>query len=222
MSASKSNSNNGKLRLHDEVGLPIDGLPLQVQTFINEIASKYDCPSEFVVAAVFSAVSTVIGKRIIIYDGFYTNPLEIWLTIVAPSGSNKTAPSKEVFKPLREINNRNGELFKREYAAWKTNKDRDESNPPRLNQIIVDDLTEEARNTILQYSKTGILAYQPEIKGFFDDLNRYVKSGAISRILRLFDGDSFVVNRKGEEEPLILREYFWRHPARSSSFNVRQ
>lgn len=198
----------GKLRLHEDVELPIDGLPVSIQRLINEVASKFRCPVEFVIAAVFSAVSTVIGKRVKTYDGVYRNPLILWFTLVANSGSNKTAPVKEIFKPLREINKSNYEVFKEEFRLWRADKERDEMNPPHMNQLIVDDLTEEARMTILQHSRTGVLAYQPEIKGFFDDLNRYVKSGAVSRVLRMFDGDYFVVNRKGELEPGLVNDAF--------------
>lgn len=200
--------NNKKFRLHESPELPIYGIPPLLQTLINEISTKFHCPREFVTVAVFSAISTAIGKRVKTFDGAYKNPLIVWYVLVANSGSNKTAPVKEIFRPLRDINKRNHEEFNKEFSEWRANKDRDETNPPRMNQIIVDDLTEEARTTILQYSKTGILSYQPEIKGFFDDLNRYVKSGAVSRVLRMFDGDQFVINRKGELMPGLVDDAF--------------
>lgn len=208
MATNNSKTTDGKFRLHEAPELPIYGIPQLLQAIINEISTKFHCPREFVLAAMFSAISTAIGKRVKTFDGVYKNPLIVWYVLVANSGSNKTAPVKEIFRPLREINKRNHELFNNELNEWRANKDRDEANPPRIDQIIVDDLTEEARTTILLYSKTGVLAYQPEIKGFFDDLNRYVKSGAVSRVLRMFDGDQFVVNRKGEIVPGLIDDAF--------------
>ena len=128
---------NGKFSLHKEVELPIDGLPELVQQYINEIVRVYHCPIEFPTVAVIAAFATAIGKRIKVTDGKYTNPLMLWFINVAPSGSNKTQPVKEVLKPLREINRKNYQVFDAEYRAWKADKERDESNPPMFNQILV-------------------------------------------------------------------------------------
>ena len=65
----------GKSRLHEEVELPIDGLPRNAQDYINEVARVYQCPREFVTVAVFCAFATTIGKRVKVSDGKYTNPL---------------------------------------------------------------------------------------------------------------------------------------------------
>ena len=199
---------SGKLRLHEDVELPIDGLPVKVQAFINEVVRCYCCPIEFPTVAVFSVIASAIGKRVKITDRKYTNPLMLWFVNVANSGTNKTAPVKRAIKPLSVINNENYAAFKPELDAWRTNKDRDEGNPPKYDQLLISDSTEEARTQVMKSSTTGVLAHHPEIKGFFDDLDRYNKSGSISRVLRLFDGDQLIVNRKGDPEPTIISDPF--------------
>ncbi len=154
----------GKLRLHEDVELPIDGLPLFVQEYINEIVRVYHCPREFPTVAVFSVIASAIGKRVKVTDHKYTNPLMLWFVNVAISGSNKTQPVKEVLRPLREINRENYEAYEREYELWKADKDRDENNPPSFNQLLVGDCTEEARIKILQNSSHGVLGHYPEVK----------------------------------------------------------
>lgn len=202
------NQQNGKFSLHKEVELPIDGLPQIIQQFIREIVRVFHCPIEFPIVAVLAAFATAIGKRIKVTDGKYTNPLMLWFINVAISGSNKTQPVKEVLKPLRDINRENYEVFEREYAAWKADKEQDESNPPVFDQILVSDTTDEARNKIFQNSTTGILGYHPEFKGFFDDQERYSKGGYIDKLLRLFDGDDIYINRKGDEKPMVITNVF--------------
>lgn len=208
MATNNSNPNNGKLRLHDEVELPIDGLPLFVQEYINEVERVYKCPREFQTVAVFSAIATVVGKRLKVTDKKYINPLMLWFVNVAISGSNKTQPVKEVLKPLREINHKNHLDFDEKYNKWKAGKRRDEDEMPSFNQLLVGDCTEEARIKILKSSFSGVLGYYPEIKGFFDDMERYNKGGYVDKLLRLFDGDDIILNRKGENRPIVIRDVF--------------
>ena len=198
----------GKLRLHEDVELPIDGLPQLVQQYINEIVRVYHCPIEFPIVAVFSVIATAIGKRVKITDRKYTKPLMLWFVNVAISGSNKTQPVKEVLRPLREINRENYETYEREYELWKADKERDENNPPSFNQLLVGDCTEEARIKILQSSSHGILGHYPEVKGYFDDMERYNKGGFVDKLLRMFDGDDVFVNRKGEFKPIVISDVF--------------
>ncbi len=208
MATSNSNPNNGKLRLHDEVGLPIDGLPQLVQQYIREIVRVYHCPIEFPTVAAFSAIATAIGKRVVIYDGNYRNRVMLWFVNVAISGSNKTKPVKEVLRPLFAINKENYGKFDAEYSLWKADKERDEANPPTFDQLMVGDCTEEARNKILQCSSHGVLGYYPEIKGYFDDMDRYNKGGFVDKLLRLFDGDDILINRKNDPKPLVITDAF--------------
>lgn len=157
MEKSNLQPKSGKLRLHEDVELPIDGLPQLVQQYINEIVRVYHCHIEFPTVAVFSVIASAIGKRVKITDRKYTNPLMLWFVNVAISGSNKTQPVKEVLRPLREINRENYETYEREYELWKADKDRDENNPPSFNQLLVGDCTEEARIKIPQSSSERII-----------------------------------------------------------------
>ena len=194
MAENKSNP-NGKLRLHEEVGLPTYGLPTTIQQFIDEIVRVYQCPRDFVVVAVLSVISTAVGNRVMITDRKYKNHPMFWAVNVA-------------IKPLREINQENYLRFEEEYEKWKANKEHDESNPPKFDQLLVGDCTEEARIKVLQNSSHGILGYYPEIKGTFDDMERYNKGGYIDKLLRLYDGDEIYLNRKNEPKPILINNVF--------------
>ena len=208
MEANRLQPQPGKLRLHEDVELPIDGLPAFVQQYINEIVRVYHCPIEFPTVAVFSVIATAIGKRVKLTDRKYTNPLMLWFVNVAISGSNKTQPVKEVLRPLREINRESYQAYEVEHASWRADKDRDETNPPIFNQLMIGDCTEEARIKILQNCSHGVLGHYPEIKGYFDDMERYNKGGFVDKLLRMFDGDDIYVNRKGEYKPIVISDVF--------------
>ncbi len=208
MGNNPKDAKTGKFRLHEEVELPIDGLPMNVQEYINEVARVYQCPREFVTVAVFCTFSTTIGKRVKVSDGKYTNPLMFWVVNVAPSGSNKTQPVKEVLKPLRDINHKRYQEYDESYNSWASSKEHNEVDEPKFIQVLVGDCTEEARIRILQNNTTGVLGYYPEIKGYFDDQERYNKNGGEDKLLRLYDGDDIYLNRKGESRPVVLTDVF--------------
>ena len=88
----------GKFRLHEDVELPIDGLPQFLQEYINEIVRVYHCPREFPTVAVFSVIASAIGKRVKVTDHKYTNPLMLWFERCHqrfeqdPAGEGSAAP----------------------------------------------------------------------------------------------------------------------------------
>ena len=75
MEANRLQPQTGKLRLHENVELPIDGLPQLVQQYIDEIVRVYHCPIEFPTVSVFSVIASAIGKRVKITDRKYINHL---------------------------------------------------------------------------------------------------------------------------------------------------
>jgi hypothetical protein len=208
MRNTNKDNQNGKFSLHREVELPIDGLPQRVQLYIKEVVRVFQCPIEFPIVAVLAAFATAIGKRVRVTDGKYSNQLMLWFVNIAISGSNKTMPIKQVLKPLSEINSENYDRFNAEYAAWKADKERDESHPPVFDQVLIGDCTDEARNQIFLSSRTGGLGHYPEIKGYFEDMERYTKGGSEDKLLRLYDNDEIYINRKGDERPIVIKDAF--------------
>lgn len=192
---------------HHKKELPIYGLPKFLQNYINEITRLYKCPREFVTVAVFSAISTVTGNRVSISDGIYSNSLSLWWVNVARSGSNKTQPVKKVLEAITCIDQKLYSQYLKEMEEWKSASDKDVERP-QYKTLVVGDMTEESRHTILNHNPNGVMGYYPEIKGFFDDLERYNRSGAIARVLRLWDNDTIKITRKGDPEPTVIDKPF--------------
>ena len=185
--------------------LPIDGLPASIQNYINAVCNIYHCPREFVTTAVLATASTAVGKKVVVNEGIYKNPLVLWFVSVARSGSNKSYPMKLVTQPLRRIDEELYAEYKREYDDWKAIPAKDRADEPKCPAIVLDDCTDERRSEILfmnndtnepqnrpvakRGNKRGAIGIYPELKGMFDSKNQYQNGGtsAISKSLRLFD-----------------------------------
>ncbi|MGM9746216.1 MAG: DUF3987 domain-containing protein [Paludibacteraceae bacterium] len=173
--------------------LPIWGLPDNVQRIIENYTNGLQANRDIVTAAVLCAISTAAGKRKRIKFDNFTNTPCVWFCVVAPSGSNKSTPIKEMLQPLNDIDTS-------EYNTWKNG---DKQQP--YNQIIISDTTPEARNKVLQYSN-GLLLYSDELATFYGHINRYNKKssgGELAHLLSIYDNSDFTINRIGDETTRI-------------------
>ena len=167
--------------------IPIWGLRLEVQGIINHYAEVFECSRDFITAAVYAIVSTICGKHIELFDGKYNNNPNHWICVVAPSGSNKSAPIKALLEPIFKEEKLRIKKFKEEYREYKKNG----GEEPVRDRLIVSDVTPEGLYQVLadkDNTKAGLLLYRDDIKGFLDDMNRYNSSGEISNYLSIYDG----------------------------------
>lgn len=192
--------------LADSVPLPVDGLSAATQETIRAYSDGYQCSRDFVTASVFTAVSAAIGKRVRTDDGRYRNYLSLFLCLVAPSGSNKTTPMREILRPLIIRNASNYELFKeamrkydKEVKAGKENADK-----PVFRQLIISDTTPESRNKALA-ENGNILMFSDEIATMLYNVNRYNRSGELPQLMSIWSGDDVSINRKSEL-PVLIKE----------------
>lgn len=186
--------------------IPIWALRLEVQGIINRYAEVFECSRDFITAAVYAIVSTICGKHIELFDGKYNNNPNHWICVVAPSGSNKSAPIKALLEPIFKEEKLRIKKFKEEYREYKKKG----GEEPVRDRLIVSDVTPEGLYQVLadkDNTKAGLLLYRDEIKGFLDDMNRYNSSGEISNYLSIYDGTPFPVDRKTQEPQWISNPF---------------
>ena len=190
----------------DTLSLPIDGLSVEAQAIIQGYSDGYQCNRDFITASIFTAVSTAIGKRICSYDGRYKNYFPFFICLVAPSGSNKTTPMREVLRPLTNRNAANYEVFREamkkydaEVKAGKENADK-----PVYRQLIISDSTPESRVKALS-ENPNVLLVSDEIATMLYNMNRYNKSGEVPQLISIWSVDDIIINRKSETA-LLLKE----------------
>lgn len=192
----------------DEVGniLPVDGLSPHAANILNKVASSLQCSVDIALSAMFVTVGVAMGKRVIIDDGKYQNYPCLWVCMVAPSGSNKSTPIRFFIQPMKDRDAYNYSVYREELRVYKQAGD-DKGDRPVFKQHIISDSTPESRNQVLSVNPNGILLYRDELKGMIDDFCRYAKSGELSQMLSVFDGDTIMVNRKSDE-PLLIKDPF--------------
>ena len=194
--------------LSDRLVLPIDGLSEETQEIIEGYAKGYQCNRDIITAAVFMAASTAIGKRACTDDGRYKNYFPFFICVVAPSGSNKSTPMREVLRPLSERNAANYEAFREEMKQYEmeVKAGNENAEKPRFRQLIISDSTPESRTKALM-ENPNVLLVSDEIATMLYNLNRYNRCGEVPQLLSIWSMDDVIINRKSEM-PQLIREPF--------------
>lgn len=190
--------------LAGSLSLPIDVLSPEAQAIIQSYADGYQCNRDFITASMFTAVSTAVGKRICSDDGRYKNYFPFYICLVAPSGSNKTTPMREVLRPLTNRNAANYEAFReamKKYDA-EVKAGNENADKPVYRQLIISDSTPESRIKALS-ENPNVLLVSDEIATMLYNMNRYNKSGEVPQLISIWSVDDIIINRKSETALLI-------------------
>jgi hypothetical protein len=168
----KTTNSNHTVERPELTTLPIWGLDNRLQDYIMNIAETYQCPRDFVTAAVFSVASTAAGNKVTVKDKFKSS-LCLWQVLLCPSGGGKTEPIKAVMAPLTELNI--------EYA----NKSFDDK-PIR---VIIDNVSETAVINALDRNRDGLLLCRDEIHSLF------MTKGIIDNLLSIYSHSPILKDR---------------------------
>lgn len=171
--------------------------------YATEIATAYQVSVDMVLAAMFVAVGTALGKKIKIKSDPHENTATMWLAVVARSGYGKTAPISKILAPLREIDESLVAQHRDAYASWKS--DGKKGLPPPRRQMILTDSTPEARYELMVHNDNIII--RDELVGLLKDFNRYHQSGEEETMLSIWSGSGISVNRK-TSEPVYVKNPF--------------
>jgi len=184
--------------------LSFDYLNPQLLRLIANLSDTYQTSRDYVTASMFGATSAAVGGRVKCYDGKYTNVGCLWLVLIGRSGVNKSEPLKQLLNPLLFADSAEYKAYKAALKEWRKNG-ADEAEKPTFKQCIIGDSTPESRYQLME--RNDLLLYSDEIRTFFDNCNRYAKSGEVSQLLSIWDGRQFSINRKGDD-PLLIEAPF--------------
>lgn len=200
-----------KERLSEETDFPLEILPTPIREIALEMWRGLSFPIDYVAVAMLTAVSAGVGStiRAKFKEGFvsYCN---IFAAAVGCPGANKTYPLKEVLKPIIEYDNMLDEKNRERVRNYKEMqaipvKQRQEMGlpliieEPVIEQIIVQDVTQEAIKKTLQQNPRGLCLYMDELDGWLNNFTRYSKDSSDEQFwLSVFSNAWTKTGRKSE------------------------
>jgi hypothetical protein len=194
---------------------PIDGLPIVIKQYAQNIATVYGIPLEMAAMPMLVACGSVLQKKIWLESGKYKNYAQFYVVINTPSGVGKTEPLKRAFAPLQIIDRANFEIYYNDMKEWRAKSKLcklhkpplEEPTRPFYKQLLCDDTTPEALTDILYNNDGSGTVFYEELSGWYGNFGRYTKSSEAQMYLQYFDNTDKTINRKEEikriKEPFL-------------------
>jgi hypothetical protein len=170
----------------------------------ENIADVYGVPIELAVIPLLSAYATATGNKAMLDTVTFKDYPLFWFVIVAPSGTGKTKPLADAYRPISNHEEKERERFKERIEIWNAEielaKQNNEPPPPKPKQkrLLANDTTPEALWGLLA-DNTTLTVYRDELFGHFADIGRYNRSGEVEHWLSSFNYESFSVDRRSSD-----------------------
>lgn len=171
---------------------PINELPEQAANSLIEIAASTGSFLEYAVAGAFAAVSTAMGKSIMLNTrNEFIGSSNLWAVVVGKPSTGKTPILKATlmrpFDKIERENERSIRLF---------NSDNPDKPPMKYWPLIATDATIEALADNHKHQPMGILQYSDEVSTWMSGFNQYRKGGDDkAKWMQLFSQSTLVVTR---------------------------
>ena len=184
---------------------PLSALPKFCRDMVENGARAQGVDPAFYAVPMLSILSGCIGnsRRVQIKDG-WVEPAVIWTALIAPSGSGKSPPQKELLAPVRRHDYQLHKRFlehQRAYEAAVLSYNKKSGaplpEPPPMLAALVDDATLEALAARLEHNPRGLLLANDELAGFLKSFDKYRAGDDQEKWLRIHGADMLKVDRKG-------------------------
>jgi hypothetical protein len=200
---------------------PVDALPPVVREMVLAAAPSAQVDPAMAAVMALGVLAGAIGRtRLLHLNTEFIVPPMLWMGVVAESGGGKSPCMRLMASPLvgreTELQDKNAEAMARYQVAKqlhdeamqhrrKSKAPKDDPptapTPPALARLRVDNTTMEALVPILRDNPAGVLGLHDELAAFVGGFDQYRKGGKGSdaaHYLRMHDGDSIIVDRKGD------------------------
>lgn len=184
-----------------EYHLPLDGLAPAIRSIIDDVASAYQCPPEFVVGSMYAAIAGVAGKKFSLVNQAYTNHAQLWVAALAYAGDGKSPQMAYMMRPVVDLDTEIERRYAAELQKWEGG---DKSTPPPVcPAYIISDATPEARDMALYENPNGAIMFVDELSQMLADFGRYNQSGEVERWLAIATNATLKVKRKTQKTLIV-------------------
>jgi hypothetical protein len=205
----RSNASDIMELKEDHNEFPVDLLPRKVQDIIADWEKGLDFNRDFISNSIISSAAAAIGAtaRLLVKEG-WTESSIVFMALLAPPGTNKSAPAALAYKPIHERDAKLFEEYRIKMEGWIQNERMKECKnttepKPRREQTIVKDATIEAVFKVLSANPRGICINQDELAGIIKGFTAYSNGNAEEHVLSFWSNQATSKDRK-TDEPIFI------------------
>lgn len=219
---------------HTSMKFPLETLPENIRNFVAALSESVQTPIDMAGCAVLSIIAAAVqGKYVIQGKKDWQEPLNIYLTEIAPPSERKSAIQHAIVKPMSDYENNYNRINAAAIESSKMHKRILERKQKAIEdqfvkgkaeqadvdkiaeeltsyterkplRLFADDITPEKLASVLS-ENNGRMALLSSEAGIFDTLaGAYSKSVNIDVMLKSYSGDQIRVDRIGRESENII------------------
>lgn len=184
--------------------LPLDGLPRKFREVVEAVASAHNVPTDVTLMSALTVAGAALGALVSSQVGSHKNHACLWTMIVAKSSAGKTAPMRELMRPLQELDTKMIAEYREKLDAWKQTECKRKSDvegtpKPKKTQIVCQKATGPARMEMLASNERGVMLFSDELRGFVKSLNSYGGVGETEELLSIYSSEPIKSDTIGDE-----------------------
>lgn len=197
---------------------PSEYFPYSMRNIITETNEVLNFPVDFIGASMLYAASVAIGNtyRIKVKEG-WTESGVIYLSLVAPPGTNKSHPLSFALQPITDKDQQTFGKYEKELKIYdlvsgmskgeREANGYDEPVKPIWEKSLLSDFTSEALLEVHHFNQRGIGVYADELAGWFKNFNRYNSGSDTEFWLSAWSTKPISVDRKSGTSIFITQPY---------------
>lgn len=196
---------------------PVHSLPPKLASIATTFNKCYGLPVDYFGLGMLTAASVAIGNAYFVtYKQNYNFSAILYSAIVGNSSIGKTPAINLCLGPIFHLEEIYRDQYNARIEAWKQEcfelqmsgmKREDPPKPTQL-ELIINDATTEAINSVLGVNPRGILMVKDELNAWINSLNQYRGKGSDSEFwLTVWSSQPTKVNRIGKDS-LYVRKPF--------------
>lgn len=192
---------------------PIDVFPGIFKDLILDLNSSLNFPIDYTGTALLTAISTAVGTTAKVrVKHNWLEYASLYTCVIGNAGANKTHPINTIFKPIKDIDKGNHDIFKVGSAelerfnklSKKEKEELTEPIAPKLKKSVLTNFTPEVLNKRLEENERGCTVLSDELATFFDGMNNYSKGDQIGVYLSFWSNQPITIDRIGNPIPLFI------------------
>ena len=179
--------------------IPLDLFPKLFRDYGKELKFILNSENNYIIGGFIAALSGAIGNSVKLYANNYENVPCFYIACIGNTGANKSETLKRLIKPLQTIDENLDQQYKTQESNYKKNKDLNDHKTdvlPTREMLVLTESTMEALCEAMVNNQKGLIYNVPELKGFFDSLNKYRQGSDIPYFLQIWSQEGFNILRK--------------------------
>lgn len=191
---------------------PVDVFPSPFKELISGCNEALNFPTDYVGAAILTAVCTVIGRsaKLKVKNGWYQFA-NFFMALLGNAGASKSPAMELPFKPIEKHDMEQIKIFEAAYNEYeviqkdkKDNKDNHPAVKPNLIKTMLHNFTMEILGKRLADNDRGLVIVSDELATSMDGISNYSKADQTPQMLSYYSNKSSSVDRVGSPIPLMI------------------